>query len=460
MAAGYSAAGDLRNKLAVKAARAARPGVLMTGPDGQPLQTMAEATNDIMPAGMKPVAAPSLMMAGTPTNRAYEGAQRPGGASAPAWTPPSVPPGDPGMGPPNPNQQMDDRRRAIGVRDAMLVRQGMREKYLHGQSPEFGAIRDERFALGDEKYALENATKPVQQPQGPAQIAGNRESLFYQGLGNVDSLRQRVAVEPDPQKKAAMIAEANRMETAFRSNLAPYQGGPENPEVSRIHDAQAAAVPGQEADRNAWGERAGSIGGINQASEKFRIESMVNRAAVARANQEGDLARAKYEGSPEMLKNADEMKRIQQQIELGKIKGLQAAGQGPASPGAAMGREQQRQSGISQVYGSEGAMQQKVQEGTAALHEAVQNLDSRWGEGTTRNAANKYSTTILPDIQRYAAIDPVGAAQVARQHLAEIQRTIHYNPLGPISNEDIQQRRQTHLARIEAELTRIASAGG
>lgn len=505
MAAGYSAASDLANKIRVQQARAkqmgANPGQLGApvdpvpgdiasaraiqgmvpptfAPGSSPLPqpqtrwTFAGPSNDIMPAGMKPQATPDLMTAGTPTgqvNQGYPGmARAPGfmrtvGGGAPAATSatppaPSAATATPGatvyggeMGPPAPPGGIDRTRfNQIAVAQAKLhhAREGMQ---FGGKSAlaYYGGPEGLNTALGDnwkgardlnlERMELDNANRPVQGSQGPAAIAGNHEELFYKGLSAVDSLRQRVAAEPDPQKKVAMIAEADRMEQAFRSNLAPYKGGAENPEVTRINQAQAAAGPAERANRDQWYEAAQSQGSVNKNSEQFRIDSMVSRAAVARAKMGAEKADAQHaqliaEAGVDPTAIKSEVATRQQ---LAKAKALAAETEST--------RAQSALSATQAVAGGEQAMapladprlDNAVKAFTATLHEGV----GMFGSGSEPVA--KLAASVA-SIKGYISSLPPEQAAAVKAHLrstlplssaSSLTDIVGYNPVGIVNRQ-------------------------
>lgn len=346
MAAGYSAASDLANKLRVQRAKQ------MGANPGQPGAPVDPVPDDIASArAIQAMAPPTFTPGSSPlpqpkTNWSFSGGDgsggRPGnmspvpspepfqwGASrwqsapaAPAATaaPPSVATATPGgtvyggeMGPPAP-----DRRQEIAVRDAMLTRDIQRRQYMAHEGRAIAPGVEDRWALGDERFAIDNAHRPVQQPQSVPQITANRDELFYKGLGAVDSLQQRAAAELDPAKKAAMLAESQRMEQAFRRDLHPHTGQ----EAEGIQAGQRANVPIQQANRSAWADEAGTYTAANQGADQFGREAVAAKTAIARARMASSVAGAKTEqygaeagATPEM---ADQMQRI-------KVLGAQTA---------------------------------------------------------------------------------------------------------------------------------------
>lgn len=349
MAAGYSAASDLANKLKVQQARAKQMGAA-PGQPGAPvdpvpgdiasaraIQGMAPPTfapgssplpqpstrwtfagptgGNNPPTAASAPAAPTLPSQGGPYNPhgTYAGWKNPGqgdpldprlndigswtakmGGAPPAPSAATAPPGatvygGDAMGPPAPPGGID-KTRLEQIRVAQLKlhydRQGLQFGGNGAQSA-YGGPEGVNAALGDnwrglrdfgkEKMLLDDANRPVQQPQSSEDIRRNREELHYQLLGIADQRRQMAAKEQDPQKRAALVADVQRMTDAANRDL-PMYNGPEDPRAVAIHDRQAAAVPGQRASRDTSYEAAQQQGGINQASERFRVEAAKSHA--------------------------------------------------------------------------------------------------------------------------------------------------------------------------------------
>lgn len=257
----------------------------------------------------------------------------------------------------------------------------------------------------------------------------------------VERVRRAQQMEEIKTRMAARDAGGNPVEDS--AQLAKVNAARDKENVRRSGEAKA---------RQGTGELYRHIAGVEGQEAGVRMQ-------IGRAEMQKKLAEAQYAGSPDTIKAEGERQRIVAQTELEKARqgsvAAQKAGSGPASPGEAAGREAQRQSGVSQVYGDEAHFQTAKTGGGSLLRSAVNSLDDLYADKNVGNSSRDYSTRFLPDLQRYASIDPVGAAQVAHEHLAEIERHISYVP-GWATNSGIQARRAQFLGPIEQELRRIA----
>lgn len=317
MAAGYATANDPAAKLRLKAKMGGSgalglppdPATMTPGVPSQGIRPLAPgeggtnakytsygAMGSTIPAepNPNPNASPArgvYSMAG-PTG---DQIRRMGGAAAPTVTPPAItdwskmgaaPAVAPEMGPPNPQDAMVARRQAIGVRQAIGQRQLFQSDYLsrspayQDRGPEGQAMTEELLNRGNEKFAIDNASAPVQQPQGVGTIMDNRMDLRSRLLARAKMLNE--------SGKPENVAEGDRLVQAADKDFAPLSSG----QAESVQAGQRRNVPVQEADRNAWGERAGVMSGQNIAGEQFQREAVQSRAAIMRSRMATERATA------------------------------------------------------------------------------------------------------------------------------------------------------------------------
>lgn len=445
MASAYSVSSDpkekLRKKLEQDAIRAAmgggQPDVLRGTPP-----TLAQA---MVP---EPAARPGMAQA-TPERaggRPWIPVLGPDKPMTPAATPPAGQ-----MGPPAP-----DRRLQLSAQDALLGRQAVRGAYMAGKppvSPDQQALREQRWAAGDEQFALENANRPITQPQTPTQVTEGRWGMHNQATDIVGKQRQR-AMEAekagDYETSRRLYADADRMEGAFKRDLSPYSG-PEDPQVSGIIQRQGAAVPRQESSRSAWAGEAGKLTDSNIATETRSREAMTAKMEQARLQErlgqertKGEIAQTQYAADPETIK---------------AIHARQTAEAITAQKRAET--DQMRATGEYQVAGVKNAgdmastwlADPRLKSATDSFRTAVSETAGTFANTDTAERAEIAAQSIIDFVHQ---LPPDQQVEAKRSLRLELPLSTEFGPLSTVwPGAEVRQRRRMAVAKLKQFLSEI-----